>query len=91
LGVGAYFEQIVADTMVALTITRNIVATAFVFAIDPWIAGIGIKSVFVMLTVFNIVILGSVFIFIFFGKKSRIKTAVKYRHYAQLQHNPRGT
>ena len=76
--------------MVALTVTRNVVATAFVFAIDPWIAGIGMKNVFVMLTVLNIVILGSVFIFIFFGKKLRTKTADKYRYYAQLQYNPRG-
>ena len=83
-------QQIVADAMVALTVTRNIVATAFVFAIDPWIAAMGVKNVFVMLTVLNVAILGSVFIFIFYGKKLRSKTASNYRHYAQLQYNPRG-
>lgn len=54
--------------MVSITVTRNIVATAFVFAIGPWIDGIGMKNVFTMLGVLMTVILLSVFIFIFYGR-----------------------
>ena len=78
--------QIVADSMVSITVTRNIVATAFVFAIGPWIDGIGMKNVFAMLAVFITVIILSVFIFIFYGRKFRVSGAARYRHYARKQY-----
>jgi beta-lactamase regulating signal transducer with metallopeptidase domain len=75
----------VADSMVTITVSRNIVATAFVFAIGPWIDGIGMKNVFTMLGVLITVILLSVFIFIFYGRKFRVKGAARYRRYASKQ------
>lgn len=71
--------------MVTITVTRNIVATAFVFAIGPWIDGIGMKNVFTMLGVLMTVILLSVFIFIFYGRKFRVSGAKRYRDYAGKQ------
>lgn len=75
--------------MVTITVTRNIVATVFVFAIAPWIDGIGMKNVFVMLGVLMIVIISSVFIFIYYGKKLRVRTATRYRYYAGRQFDSR--
>jgi hypothetical protein len=77
--------------MVSITVTRNIVATAFVFAIGPWVDGIGMKNVFVMLGVLMTVILLSVFIFIFNGKKFRVKGAARYRFFAGEQFECRVT
>jgi len=71
--------------MVTITVSRNIVATAFVFAIGPWIDGIGMKNVFTMLGVLITVILLSVFIFIFYGRIFRVKGAARYRRYAGKQ------
>lgn len=71
--------------MVTITVTRNVVATAFVFAIGPWIDGIGMRNVFTMLGVLITIILLSVFIFIFYGRRFRVKGAAKYRHYAGKQ------
>lgn len=71
--------------MVSITVTRNIVATIFVFAISPWVDGIGLKNVYVMLGVLMTVILLSVFIFIYYGKNLRVRTAGIYRYYAQQQ------
>lgn len=71
--------------MVTITVTRNVVATAFVFAIGPWIKGIGMKNVFTMLGVLMTVILLSVFIFIFYGRKFRVRGAARYRRYAAKQ------
>ncbi|RDW89776.1 putative synaptic vesicle transporter SVOP-1 [Coleophoma cylindrospora] len=79
------YVEIVADSMVALTVTRNIVATVFVFAISPWIAGIGMQNVYIMLGVLTVAILLSVFVFIFYGKRIRSKTASKYRFFAGKQ------
>ncbi|KAI1611906.1 synaptic vesicle transporter [Exophiala viscosa] len=83
------YQDIIADSMVALTVTRNIVATIFVFAISPWIDGIGVQNVFIMCGVLMTVIVGSVFIFIFFGKRLRVKAARKYRYFAERQYATR--
>lgn len=80
-----------ADSVVAITVTRNLVATAFVFAIEPWIEGIGMKNVFVMLGVLIAVILASVFVFIFFGRKFRVMSAPRYRKFSAKQFDSRGT
>ncbi|RDW69881.1 putative synaptic vesicle transporter SVOP [Coleophoma crateriformis] len=79
------YVEIVADSMVALTVTRNIVATVFVFAISPWIEGIGMQNVYIMLGVLTAVILLTVFVFIFYGKRIRIKTTSKYRFFTGKQ------
>ena len=71
--------------MVAITVTRNVVATGFVFAISPWIEAIGMKNVFNMLGILMTVILLSVFVFIFYGKKFRVRSAARYRYYAGKQ------
>jgi hypothetical protein len=71
--------------MVTITVTRNVVATAFVFAIGPWIDGIGMKNVFTMLGVLMTVILLSVFIFIYYGRIFRVRGATRYRYYAGKQ------
>ncbi|CZR56637.1 probable synaptic vesicle transporter SVOP and related transporters (major facilitator superfamily) [Phialocephala subalpina] len=83
------YTDIVADSMVTITVTRNIVATVFVFAIAPWIDGIGMKNVFVMLGVLMIIIICSVFVFIYCGKKIRVRTASRYRYYAGRQFDTR--
>lgn len=68
--------------MVSITVTRNIVASALVFTIGPWVDGSGMKKMFVMLGMLMTVILLSVFIFIFYGKKFRAKGVARYRYYA---------
>jgi len=54
--------------MVAITITRNIDTTAFIFVIGPLVDRISAKNFFTMLEVLMMVILLSVFISTFMGK-----------------------
>jgi hypothetical protein len=54
--------------MVAITITHNIVTTAFIFVIGPLVDRIGTKNFFTMLEVLMMVILLSVFISTFMGR-----------------------
>jgi hypothetical protein len=54
--------------MVAITITRNIDTTAFIFVIGPLFDRISAKNFFTMLEVLMMVILLSVFISTFMGR-----------------------
>lgn len=71
--------------MVGITIIRNLVALTFVFSISPWVDGIGITNVYIMLAVLNTVILLSVVGFIYFGKRIRVYTAKSYVYYSKRQ------
>ena len=53
--------------------------------VHAWIDGIGMKNVFTMLGVSMTVILLSVFTFIFYVRKFRVRGAKRYRHYAGKQ------
>jgi MFS family permease len=74
--------QIVGDSLVGVTFTRNIISTALVFALTPWIEAMGIQNVIVIITVIAAVVFAFVFVFIFYGKKFRVWTTARYRYYA---------
>ena len=71
--------------MVGVTFTRNIISTALVFALTPWIEAMGIQNVIVIITVIGAVVFAFVFVFIFYGKKFRVWTTDRYRYYAERQ------
>lgn len=81
--------QIVGDALVGVTFTRNLLSTIFVFALTPWIANMGIKNVFIIIGVLVTAILLGTFIFIYYGKKFRVKFTDRYRYYAARQYQPR--
>ena len=75
--------------MVGVTFTRNIIGTILVFALDPWIHAMGIQNVIVIITVLGTVVLAFVFVFIYWGKKMRVRSAGRYRFYAERQFEAR--
>jgi len=81
--------QIVGDSLVAVTFTRNLLATIFVFALTPWIDRVGMQNVFITITVLGTVVLLFCFVFIFYGKRYRIQTASRYRYFAERQFEAR--
>jgi len=83
------YTDIVGDSLVSITFTRNVVSTIFVFALTPWIDGVGITNVFVMITVIGIAVLLLVFLFIYKGKAFRRWTAAKYYYYSERQFDSR--
>lgn len=74
--------QIISDSLVAVTFVKNLFPTILVFALSPWIAGVGLANVFIILTVMVVVILLGNIIFIIWGKRFRTRSADKYRRYA---------
>ncbi|KAJ9231286.1 hypothetical protein DTO169E5_8041 [Paecilomyces variotii] len=83
------YTEIVADALVAVTFTRNLLSTIFVFVLLPWIAKVGMKNVYVTIGVLLTAVLLGTFIFILYGKMFRVKTAHVYRYYAARQFESR--
>ncbi|CAL5871014.1 uncharacterized protein PFLUO_LOCUS5256 [Penicillium psychrofluorescens] len=79
------YTAIIADSMVGVTFIRNSISTIFVFALTPWIVSAGITGFYISFSVIVSVILLGLVIFVFFGRKFRIKTAARYRHFAKKQ------
>lgn len=69
--------------------SRNALATIFVFALSPWIAGVGIANVYVTIGVIGIAVLLFVFVFIWKGKQFRRMSAKRYRYFAERQYGAR--
>ena len=81
-----------ADSLVGVTLIRNLLATVFIFALTPWIDAVGIANVFLTLSVLSIaVLIPGTLAFFFFGKKMRAKTAIKYRYYSTISHGTKAT
>ncbi|EGU81784.1 hypothetical protein FOXB_07708 [Fusarium oxysporum f. sp. conglutinans Fo5176] len=60
------YTEIVGDAMVAVTFTRNICSTMFIFALPPWIAAAGLQNVFITMSVLITAILFGSGIFVAF-------------------------
>lgn len=72
-----------------MTFTRNVISTIFVFALTPWVTRVGLQNVMLTFALITVVALSSTGLFIKFGKRWRIKTAHRYRTFAQRQMDTR--
>lgn len=71
--------------MVGVTFVRNSISTIFVFALTPWILSAGISGFYISFSVVVGTILLGLVIFLLFGRKFRVKSAARYRRYAEKQ------
>merc|ERR1712137_380412 len=83
------YTDIIADAIVGVTFTRNVIATIFVFALTPWVTKVGLHNVMLTFAMISIATLSTTGIFIKFGKKWRIQTAQRYRGFAAKQMDSR--
>lgn len=81
--------QIIGDALVALTFSRNTLSTIFVFALTPWIAGVGFANVFNTIGAIGFADLLFSVVLIWKGKEWRFLNARRYKHYAARQFDPR--
>lgn len=82
--------QIVGDALVGVTLTRNTFSTAFIFALTPWVAKVGLENTFITILVIAIGILMVFAVFLRYGKALRRIAASRYLHYAARQYKERG-
>ncbi|KAK4497677.1 hypothetical protein PRZ48_010330 [Zasmidium cellare] len=83
------YNEIIGDSLTALTFVRNTFSTIFVFAMPAWIDGVGMANVFNTIGAIGVVILGFSGFFIWKGKQTRVKTARVYKYYAERQFEAR--
>ncbi|KAI3106472.1 hypothetical protein CBS147333_6575 [Penicillium roqueforti] len=83
------YKDIVGDALVGVTLTRNSFSTAFIFALSPWVAKVGLKNTFITILVIAIAILMVFVVFLRYGKAFRRIVAPQYVRYAARQYKER--
>ncbi|PVH84827.1 serine/threonine kinase 16 [Cadophora sp. DSE1049] len=77
------YSEIIGPSLVAVTFTRNLVATILVFALTPWIEEMGIQNCVITISAIGTFILAFVVLFIWKGKMFRIWTRERYSRLAE--------
>ncbi|EGW32311.1 uncharacterized protein SPAPADRAFT_50878 [Spathaspora passalidarum NRRL Y-27907] len=72
------YPEIVIQGMVGVSIINNTLACIFTFACSPWLDGAGTANTYIALAVIDFVTIGSIVIFLYYGKTFRIKTKNLY-------------
>lgn len=68
-----------------IVFTRNAISVLVLFALTPWIDGMGLRSVYVIISVLCFLTLLLPVPLLLWGKKARIATAARYREMARRQ------
>ncbi|CZR67587.1 related to HOL1, putative substrate-H+ antiporter [Phialocephala subalpina] len=84
------YEEILGDALVGVCFVRNAIAAAIVFAVSPWIVGMGMYSTFVLLGLVALFVMLLCVPMIIWGKKLRILCKHRYATYAKVQSARRG-
>ena len=78
-------QQIVGPSLVAVTFTRNLIATILVFALTPRTERMGIQNCVITIYATGMFILCFVALFIWKGKRSRVGTAERREKLAEKE------
>ncbi|KAL3463495.1 major facilitator superfamily domain-containing protein [Aspergillus heterothallicus] len=76
------YTDIIADSIVAVTFTRNVISTIMVFALQPWVDRVGLDWFYVTFGLIAMLIMMGNVVFIYFGKTFRANNAGKYFRFA---------
>ncbi|PSN69809.1 major facilitator superfamily transporter [Corynespora cassiicola Philippines] len=83
------YQDIIGDALVAVAFVRNGIATIIVFAVTPWIYGLGLYNFFISVGVIALVCLLTTIPMIWFGKHCRGWTRERYGRFAKVQTSTR--
>lgn len=79
-------SQIIADAVIGVTFTRNVMATIFVLVLTPWVERVQLHNVMLTFAMITIpVLLGGTVALMMYGKRLRHWTKDRYRVYAARQ------
>ncbi|PVH71652.1 serine/threonine kinase 16 [Cadophora sp. DSE1049] len=79
------YTLILGDALIGVVFIRNAISTTLVFAISPWIEGMGVYNMFVLLGCLTVVTTLACVLFIVKGRDWRVKFAGRYEHYRAQQ------
>ncbi|KAF4335864.1 HOL1 substrate-H+ antiporter [Fusarium beomiforme] len=80
------YEHIVGPALTGVVFVRNAIATALVFATTPWMTGMGVYNMFVVLGCISTVVAFTCIPMVIWGRAFRVRLAGKYEHYTNLQY-----
>ncbi|KGO67162.1 Major facilitator superfamily domain, general substrate transporter [Penicillium italicum] len=82
------YQDIIGDALIGVIFMRNILSVIVLFVLTPWVNGMGMKNLHILIAVIAFVIQLAPIPLLIWGKKARIATAPSYRKMAanQLSH-----
>ncbi|KAF1837912.1 MFS general substrate transporter [Decorospora gaudefroyi] len=79
------YQEILGDVLVGIVFMRNLFAVVVLFTLTPWIQGMGLQNVHVLLAMVCFAILLIPVPLLIWGKRARIATAKRYEQMAMRQ------
>ncbi|KAM6520091.1 hypothetical protein FALCPG4_013643 [Fusarium falciforme] len=79
------YQLILGPALTAVVFVRNIIATGLVFAVSPWMAGMGVYDMFVLLGCIAAAIALTCVPLMIWGRKFRARLAPKYDYFIDQQ------
>ncbi|KAJ5791723.1 uncharacterized protein N7518_008734 [Penicillium psychrosexuale] len=79
------YQDIISDALVGVIFMRNIFSVVVLFALTPWVDGMGLRDLHILLAVIALVVLLIPVPLLVWGKKARFATASSYRKMAANQ------
>lgn len=77
--------QIIGNAMVGIVFSRNVLSVVVLFTLTPWISGMGLRNMHILVAILCFVILLIPAMLLVWGKKARIALANTYLAMAQKQ------
>jgi hypothetical protein len=75
--------------MIGIIFTRNVLSVIVLFTLTPWIEGMGLQNLHILVAAILFVILLSPILLLRWGKKARARSAHRYKAISARQMIPR--
>ncbi|KAJ5807739.1 Major facilitator superfamily domain general substrate transporter [Penicillium riverlandense] len=79
------YQDIIGDALVGVVFMRNILSVIVLLVLTPWVEGMGLQNLHILIALINFVILLLPVPLLIWGKRARVATATRYKKMAQKQ------
>ncbi|KAM3469231.1 hypothetical protein MY5147_007194 [Beauveria neobassiana] len=79
------YHDVIGNALVGVTLIRNLLTVGILFALTPWLDGMGIRDTHILISVLTVLILVGPLGLIIWGRRARISTATSYKRMAMRQ------
>ncbi|OAQ63957.1 MFS general substrate transporter [Purpureocillium lilacinum] len=84
------YHDVIGNALVGVVFTRNVLSVVVLFSLSPWIDGMGLRDMHILVSAVSFCILLIPVLLLIWGKKSRASLATRYREMARKQPTHRG-
>ncbi|KAJ6438160.1 Endonuclease/exonuclease/phosphatase [Purpureocillium lavendulum] len=79
------YQDVVGNALVGVVFTRNVLSVVVLFALTPWIEGMGLRDMHILVSAISFCILLIPVPLLIWGKKARVASAKTYKEMARKQ------